>query len=103
MNNALIQSARKLRLSGLLTSLELRLQEAQSHQLSHAQFLELVLQDELNVREQRLIDKRQKLAGFRDHKTLEDFDWAFNTCIMIEPLPNSCTWCFSFFSAFRNL
>jgi DNA replication protein DnaC len=86
MNNALIQSARKLRLSGLLTSLELRLQEAQSHQLSHAQFLELVFQDELNVRQQRLIDKRQKLAGFRDRKTLEDFDWTFNTSVKREQI-----------------
>jgi len=86
MNNALIQSARKLRLSGLLTCLELRLEEARSHQLSHAQFLELAFQDELNVRQQRLIDKRQKLAGFRDHKTLEDFDWAFNPSIKREPI-----------------
>ena len=81
MNQNLIQSARKLRLSGLLTSLELRLQEAQSHQLPHAQFLELILQDELNVRQQRLVDKRRKLAAFRDTKTLEDFDWAFNPSI----------------------
>src|SRR5437899_1344311 len=86
MNDALIQSARKLRLSGLLSSLELRLQEAQTHQLTHAQFLELVFQDELNVRQQRLIDKRQKLAGFRDHKTLEDFDWAFNPSIKREQI-----------------
>jgi len=81
MNQTLMQSARKLRLSGLLTSLELRLQEAQTHQLAHAQFLELVFQDELNVRAQRLIDKRQKLAAFRELKTLEDFDWTFNTAI----------------------
>ena len=81
MNQTLMQSARKLRLSGLLTSLELRLQEAQTHQLPHAQFLELVFQDELNVRAQRLIDKRQKLAAFRELKTLEDFDWTFNTAI----------------------
>ena len=81
MNPPLVQSARKLRLSGLLTSLELRLQEAQSHQLSHAQFLELVFQDELNVREQRLFERRQKLASFRDTKTLEDFNWAFNSSI----------------------
>jgi DNA replication protein DnaC len=81
MNNALIQSARKLRLSGLLTSLELRLSEAQSHQLSHAHFLELIFQDELNVRAQRVIDKRKKLAAFRETKTLEDFDWSFNNSI----------------------
>jgi DNA replication protein DnaC len=81
MNNALIQATRKLRLSGLLTSLELRLSEAQSHQLSHAHFLELIFQDELQVRAQRVIDKRKKLAAFRETKTLEDFDWSFNSSI----------------------
>jgi DNA replication protein DnaC len=81
MNQNFIQYARKLRLSGLLSSLELRLQEAQTHQLPHEQFLELVFQDELNVRQQRVIDKRIKAAGFRDHKTLEDFDWTFNPSI----------------------
>jgi DNA replication protein DnaC len=81
MNHMLMDSARKLFLSGLASSLELRLQEAQTHQLSHAQFLELLFQDELNVRQQRVIDRRKKLACFRDTKTLEDFDWTFNTAI----------------------
>jgi DNA replication protein DnaC len=81
MNQNLVQSARKLRLSGLLSSLELRLQEARTHQLPHEQFLELAFQDELNVRQQRVIEKRTKAAGFRDHKTLEDFDWTFNPSI----------------------
>lgn len=85
MNTNLIQSARKLRLSGLLPSLELRLQEARTHQLPHEQFLELILQDELNVRQQRLIEKRKKSAGFRDLKTLEDFDWSFNPTINRQP------------------
>jgi DNA replication protein DnaC len=85
MNPNLVQSARKLRLSGLLNSLELRLEEARSHQLAHEQFLELVFQDELNIRQQRLIDKRKKAAGFRDHKTLEDFDWTFNPAIKRQP------------------
>jgi DNA replication protein DnaC len=81
MNQSLNQLARKLRLSGLLASLELRLQEAQTHQLSHAQFLELVFQDELNVRQQRLIERRFKLANFREKKTLDEFDWSFNPSI----------------------
>ena len=81
MNQTLAQSARKLRLSGLLSTLELRLQEASSHQLPHAQFLELVFQDELNARGQRLIEKRKKDASFREIKTLEDFDWSFNTSV----------------------
>jgi len=85
MNPNLTQSARKLRLSGLLSSLELRLQEARTHQLPHEQFLELIFQDELNIRQQRLIEKRTKDAGFRDRKTLEDFDWSFNPTIKRQP------------------
>jgi DNA replication protein DnaC len=81
MNQNLATYARQLRLSGLLSSLELRLEEARTHQLPHEQFLELIFQDEINVRRQRLIDKHTKAAGFRDQKTLEDFDWTFNPTI----------------------
>jgi DNA replication protein DnaC len=85
-NSQLIQATRKLRLSGLLTSLDLRLSEARSHNLSHAQFLELIFQDELNVRHQRLIERRRKTADFRDTKSLEDFDWSFNPSIKRQPI-----------------
>lgn len=81
MNDSLQSAARKLLLTGLLASLEVRLQEAQSHQLTHAQFLELLLQDELNVRQQRQIERRLKAAQFRERRTLEDFDWSFNPSI----------------------
>ena len=46
MNQNLATYARQLRLSGLLSSLELRLEEARTHQLPHEQFLELIFQDE---------------------------------------------------------
>jgi DNA replication protein DnaC len=65
----------------MLDSLEVRLQEAQSSQLSHAEFLELILQDELLVRANRLLDRRVKAASFRERKALDDFDWAFNPAI----------------------
>jgi DNA replication protein DnaC len=81
VNDALTRSLKQLRLSGLLASLEVRLQEAQSSQLSHAEFLELLLQDELLVRGNRLLDRRVKMAAFRERKTLDDFDWAFNPTI----------------------
>jgi len=70
--------ARSLRLGGLLETLDLRLQEARGNNLSHDEFLELILQDELNIREQRLIKRRIKSAAFRDQKTLENFDFSFN-------------------------
>ena len=78
MNNTLKQHARTLRLSGLLESLELRLQEAEANRLPYAQFLELLFQDEINVRHQRLISRRHKLADFREVRTLDNFDFSFN-------------------------
>ena len=74
MNNTLKLHARTLRLSGLLESLELRLQEAQANRLPYAQFLELVFQDEINARHQRFLNRRQKLAEFRELRSLENFD-----------------------------
>jgi len=81
MTHNLKEACRQLRLSGLAGSLDLRVQEATSHQLPHLQFLELLLQDELNVRSQRQLERRKKAAGFRDLKPLEDFDWSFNPSI----------------------
>ncbi len=81
MPNALQEACRKLRLSGLASTLEVRLEEAASHQLAHAQFLELVFQDELLIRQQRLLERRKKVAHFRDLKPLEDFDWNFSTLL----------------------
>jgi DNA replication protein DnaC len=81
MNDSLRTALKKLRLSGLLQNLEIRLQEAASHSLNHAEFLELVVQDELMIRSDRLLQRRLKAAGFRDLKTLDDFDWSFNPSI----------------------
>ena len=81
MSESLQNALKKLRLSGLAQSLDVRLQEAAGHQLNHAEFLELILQDELAVRNERLIGWRVKTASFRELRTLEDFDWSFNPSI----------------------
>ena len=81
MNDRLQSMLKQLRLSGLAETLDVRLQEAAGHQLSHAEFLELILQDELHVRERRLIERRVKTASFKELRTLDDFDWAFNPSI----------------------
>jgi DNA replication protein DnaC len=72
---------KQLRLSGLAGTLQLRLQEAGANRLSHAEFLELILSDELNLREQRRLSRRTQAADFRALKSLEDFDWRFNPSI----------------------
>ena len=79
--NALTTTLKQLRLSGLIQTLDVRLQEAAANRLSHAEFLELICQDELNVRQQRQMERHTKLADFRHLKTLDDFDWSFNPSV----------------------
>lgn len=78
MNDALQTALKRLRLSGMARSLDVRFEEAAGNRLSHAEFLEVILQDELDVRRDRLIERRIKAAAFRELRTLEDFDWSFN-------------------------
>src|SRR5947199_886412 len=79
--NNLANAIKELYLSGLGQTLEVRLQEAVANRLSHGEFLELLLQDELNVRHQRRLARRTQAAEFRQLKTLEHFDWQFNPSI----------------------
>jgi len=81
MRPSLEQSLRQLRLSGLLSSLEVRLQEAAGNGLDHGEFLELILQDELAVRASRLVERRIRSAMFRETKNLDEFDFGFNPSI----------------------
>jgi DNA replication protein DnaC len=81
MTESLRSALKQLRLSGLLDSLEVRLHEAAGNGLNHAEFLEVILQDELAVRGDRQLRRRLKAAQFRELKTLEDFDWSFNPSI----------------------
>jgi DNA replication protein DnaC len=81
MNVTLREQLKDLRLSGLSQSLEVRLQEAKASKLDHAEFLELILADELVVRRDRQIERRTKAAAFRDQKSIDDFDFEFNTSV----------------------
>jgi len=82
MKEQMAMTLRKLRLSGAAETLDLRLQEARGNNLSHEEFFELVLQDEVNIRKDRMIRRRVKMAAFRQAvKTLEDFSWDFNPSI----------------------
>lgn len=81
MNATLREQLKDLRLSGLSQSLDVRLQEAKASKLDHAEFLELILADELVVRRDRQIERRTKAAAFRDQKSIDDFDFEFNTSV----------------------
>jgi len=75
-----------LRLSGLRETLTVRLQEALANRLTHEEFLTLALQDEVNIRQQRKIQRRVKTADFHRLKPLDEFDWRFNPSIPRKPI-----------------
>jgi len=80
MNLVELQRAlHQLRLSGMATGLEPRLLQAQTDKLAPLDFLSTLVQDELLRRQDRLLERRIKQAGFRDRgKTLDAFDFDFN-------------------------
>src|SRR5207244_7222327 len=78
MTDSLITALKQLRLSGLLQSLDVRLQEAAGNSLNHAEFLELILQDELAVRFDRQLQRRGKAASFPEVEAPGGFDGSVN-------------------------
>ena len=78
MNPELDRKLRSLRLSGMAVALPARNQEAVHNQLAHVEFLELLVEDELDRRRDRLLARRIKQSGIPQLKTLEEFDFSFN-------------------------
>ncbi|CAN5854038.1 hypothetical protein BH11GEM2_BH11GEM2_35720 [soil metagenome] len=78
MNPQLTTRLRTLRLSGMVEPLPARVAQAESAPLAHLDFLDLLVEDELARRADRLFDRRVKQANLTTLKTLADFDWHFN-------------------------
>lgn len=78
MNADLDRKLRHLRLTGIALALPARNQEAIHHHLAYVDFLELLVEDELARRRDRLLARRLKAAGIPEVKTIETFDWSFN-------------------------
>ena len=78
MNPELDRKLRYLRLSGMAAALPARNQEAVNHHLAYPEFLELLVEDELATRRDRLFARRLKQAGITEVKNLETYDWSFS-------------------------
>jgi DNA replication protein DnaC len=72
---------KELRLSGVMDSLEQRNRQAIEEKLAYTDFLALILQDEVARRAQKKLALALRRANFRNHKTLEQFDFGFNPTI----------------------
>jgi DNA replication protein DnaC len=78
MNPQLTTRLRHLRLSGMAEALPLRVEQAKAAPLEYLDFLDLLVQDELTRRADRLFARRLKQAGITLVTELSSFDWTFN-------------------------
>jgi DNA replication protein DnaC len=69
---------KRLRLSGVLESLQVRTQQAIDGQWSYIEFLSRLLEDEVARREHKQLTLRVRRATINTAKTLEAFDFNFN-------------------------
>ena len=73
------RSLRQLRLGGMAAVLETRLRHAQAEPMAPIDLISCLVGDELQRRSDRLLERRRKLAGFRDPQAaLANFDFTFN-------------------------
>src|SRR5579872_2963474 len=75
------RALRQLRLGGIADALNIRTQQAQTDKLGPLDFLSLLVHDEVQRRRDRLVERHIKAAALRDRKTLDTFDWKFNSGI----------------------
>ena len=77
INNLLKQ----VRLLHVMEQLPLRNRESIERKLAYPEFLSLIIQDEILGRENKKLTARCKRAGIKYNKTLESFDFDFNSKI----------------------
>ncbi len=72
------RSLRALRLSGMGATLQARALAVASHEMDFVEAFSWLVQDELDRRRSRLLDRRYALSGLTERKDLKDFDWGYN-------------------------
>ncbi|MBP9035274.1 MAG: IS21-like element helper ATPase IstB [Pseudomonadales bacterium] len=72
------QALRSLRLSGMIAPLPARALAVASHEMDFLEAFGCLVQDELDRRRSRLLQRRFALSGLPERKDLKDFDWTYN-------------------------
>ena len=72
------RALRSLRLSGMTATLQARALQVSSHEMDFVEAFSWLVQDELDRRRSRLLDRRHTLSGLPERKDLKDFDWSYN-------------------------
>ena len=72
------RALRGLRLSGMTATLEVRALQVANHELDFTEAFAQLVQDELDRRKSRLLERRFALSGLPERKDLKDFDFSYN-------------------------
>jgi len=72
------KSLRGLRLSGMSATLEARAMQVAAREFDFLEGLSWLVQDELDRRRSRLLQRRFDHSGLTERKSLQEFDWAYN-------------------------
>src|SRR5690606_33300925 len=72
------RALRSLRLSGMIATLEARALQVAQHDMDFIEAFSCLVQDELDRRRSRLLERRFAHSGLPDRKDLKDFDWSYN-------------------------
>jgi DNA replication protein DnaC len=75
------RSLRALRLSGMSATLQARALAVATHEMDFIEAFSWLVQDELDRRRSRLLDRRYALSGLAERQDLKDFDWGYNPTI----------------------
>ena len=81
MTHQLIPFLKRLRMSGVLETLDVRNQQAIEEKWTYVEFLARLLEDEVERRAQKQLARRLRRSAVHMSKTLEDFDFAFNPSV----------------------
>lgn len=77
VSERITRNARELKLLGLAETADEMIDRAETAKMGYREFLDLVLESEVGVLEGRRYASRLKLSGLPHHKTLDEFDIAF--------------------------
>lgn len=72
------RALKSLRLSGMSATLQARALQVASHEMDFIEAFSWLVQDELDRRRSRLLDRRYALSGLPERKELQSFDWSYN-------------------------
>lgn len=80
-----------LKLGGMLLTLETRLAQAQREPLGFLDFLEMLLEDELERRANKRLTTRIQRARFDEVRTFEEFDFSFDSSMPVQQIRDLAT------------